>query len=240
MIQETRLAVWGPKDIAFVGEPRHWNITGRQTWSFWNPMVSPTAEQEAERFDNWIGADGGGAEFSQQGNVTVYRALGRQSQIKIVWWNRPFLVTVICGAILFVGFILRHTSWENRLTLTIVGCLGIALWSLKDSSETLQFVSAGSLGLVAVAGIWLVSFLVGPKTGHIVDNTISDNDEPNEGGDSNDKPPAPDPEPKPEPNAPKPADEQPSATMEASSPPAAITPSPEVTKLMDDLMGGQS
>ena len=243
VIQETQLAIWGPKDIAFVGEPRHWNIAGRPTWSFWNPMVSPTADREAHKLNEWIGGEGGGTEFSRQGNVTVYRTLGGQAQIQVVWWNRPFLVTVICGALLFVGFILRHTSWENRLTLTIVGCLAIALWSLNDSSETLQFVSAGVPGLIAVAGIWLSSFLFATKPDQSVDET-TDNDDGSASDSDPDSPPGGDgPDehsPAPETDVTAPINQQPPPSTDSTSPPATIVPSPEVTKLMDDLMGGRS
>lgn len=225
VIQETRAAVWCPDDISFVGEPRNWKIAGAQKWNLWNPMVSPSSNIEAQSLNNWIGNSGTG-DFAQQGNVTVYRALGRQPTVNIVWWNRPFLVAVICGALVFVGFILRRTSWENRLTLVVLSCLAVALWSLKDSSETLQFVSAGSLGLVAVTAIWIVGLFLGK-------NSKPQSD-----------PPADPPSPQPlnstansnPPPASPPAAVQPDTN---SPPPGAVLPSPEVASLMDDLMGGK-
>ena len=226
VVQQTRVAVWCPKDIALVGEPRNWTISGRYVWNFWRPMVSPTAPEEAGAgLNNWIGDNGSGSDFASQGNVTVYRALGSKDQIKLVWWNRPFLVAVISGALLFVGFILRHTTWENRITLTVIGCLAVALWSLKDSSETMQFVSAGSLGMVAVAGIWLAGLFLGQSTEPHTAGSRGDDD--------NSSPPSP-PEPQPEspPNNPPPT--------ETPIPPGAISPSPAVTRMMNDLMGGRA
>ena len=225
VIQETRAAVWCPDDISFVGEPRNWKIAGARKWNFWNPMVSPSSNIEAQSLNNWIGNSGTG-DFAQQGNVTVYRALGRQPTVNIVWWNRPFLVAVICGALVFVGFILRRTSWENRLTLVVLSCLAVALWSLKDSSETLQFVSAGSLGLVAVTAIWIVGLFLGK-------NSKPQSDPPAD-------PPSPQPlnstaKSNPPPASP-PAAGQPDTN---SPPPGAVLPSPEVASLMDDLMGGK-
>lgn len=227
--QETRVAVWCPKDISFIGEPRHWTMTGRYVWNFWKPLVSPSAADEAQLLQNWVGDSSSGADFARQGNVTVYRSLGRKDQIKVVWWNRPFLVAVISGALLFVGFILRRTSWENRLSLIIFGCLAVALWSLKDNSETMQFLSAGSLGLVAVAAVWLVGLFLGQQSNSH--------------------------EAKPEPTSTTPLKTPLPETAVASSllasetaakpktpespPPAAVTPSPEVTKMINDLMGGK-
>lgn len=226
--QQTRVAIWCPKDISFVGEPRNWSMAGRYLWNFWKPLVSPSAAEEAQGLQDWIGDDSSGADFARQGNVTVYRALGRKDQIKIVWWNRPFLVAVISGALLFVGFILRRTSWENRISLTIIGCLTVALWSLKDNSETMQILSAGSLGLVAVAGVWLAGLFLGQRS--------SDNARPEPVSTT----PLSTPPPKSAPTTVAPLMDTPSPVRVAESPPpAAVTPSPEVTKMINDLMGGK-
>ncbi|MEZ6121733.1 MAG: hypothetical protein R3C49_01000 [Planctomycetaceae bacterium] len=223
--QETRLAVWGPKDIAFVGEPTNWTLSGRQTWNLLNPLLSPTAPQEAESLNRWIGEAGGGSEFARQGNVSVYRSLGQNGQVNIVWWNRPFLVAVISVALLVIGLILRRTPWENRLTLTIVAVLGIALWSLKDSSETLQFVTAGSPGIAAVAGIWLLGMFLGTRRSST--------------GSSPDSPPGADP-PSDAPKSPT----QSSAPVRSGPaapalPPGAVSPSPDVVNWMNSLSGGK-
>ncbi len=233
--QQTRLAIWCPKEISFVGEPRNWSITGRYSWNFWKPMVSPSAPAEAQELQSWIGDNTNGSDFARQGNVTVYRSLGSRSVIKIVWWNRPFLVAILSGALLFVGFILRRTSWENRITLTIMGCLGVALWSLKDNSETMQFLSAGSLGLVAVAGIWLVGLFLGQKSKEEPDVTSTEDLLPGSAPSRPDETAAPAPL----------IDTSPPEDATGKTPPtgshvAAVTPSPEVTKTIDDLMGGKS
>ena len=238
VVQETRAAVWAPKDIAFVGEPRNWSLTGRHIWNFWNPLVSPTAALEAKSLSTWIGDQNGTADFAQQGNVTVYRSLGRQPQINIVWWNRPFLVAVISGALLFIGLILRRTTWENRITLSIIGCVAFALWSLKDSSEAAQVVSAGSLGLVAVAGIWVAGLFLGhkPTGGGLPPDNNSDHEP--------DQPISPTPEHEPD----SPADSRaPVDSLKKENilgqkpalPPGAVSPSPGVTEWMNDLMGGK-
>ena len=239
VVQESRVAVWAPKDIALVGEPRNWTISGKQVWNFWSPLVSPTAPNEASALSTWIGDSSGGSDFAQQGNVSVYRALGRQPQLNIVWWNRPFLVAVISGALLFVGLILRRTSWENRITLAIIGCLAWGLWSLKDSSEASQFLSAGSYGLVAVAGLWLTGLFLEHKPGGARNGDSGSNDvsgppndnplppSPEDGSPSDDQPPLEPPK-----NAPKPVELPP-------IPPGAVSPAPGVTEMINNLMGGK-
>ena len=230
--QETRVAVWCPKDVSFIGEPRNWTMTGRYVWNFWKPLVSPSAATEAQQLQDWIGDSSSGADFARQGNVTVYRSLGRKDQIKVVWWNRPFLVAVISGALLFVGFILRRTSWENRLSLIIFGCLAVALWSLKDNSETMQFLSAGSLGLVAVAGIWIVGLFLGQHTNR-------DDTRPAPTDTTPLKTPPPEPVPPAAPASVSPLLDAAASSKTSEGPPATVTPSPAVTKMIDDLMGGK-
>ncbi|MEZ6130868.1 MAG: hypothetical protein R3C59_19535 [Planctomycetaceae bacterium] len=229
VVQQSRVAVWTPKDISLVGEPENWSVVGRYVWNLWKPLLSPTAPAEAESLNSWIGGVDGASEFARQGNVSVYRALGRRDSLRVTWWNRPFLVAIISAALLIVGLILRRTSWENRITLTVIGCLVVALWALNDSSEALQFASAGSLGMVAVAGVWLAGLLLGnqrPSTNGGARGNISTDDRPN--------PPNPPTEP--------PAAE---GTPPAGSPPAvptitpAVSPSPDVTRMMNDLTGGK-
>ncbi|APZ92018.1 hypothetical protein [Fuerstiella marisgermanici] len=238
VVQETRVAVWGPKDVAFVGEPNNWSIIGRQQWQLLNPLVSPSAPREAEALNTWIGG-GTTGEFARQGNVSVYRALGRQSVIRITWWNRPFLVAIISGALLFIGFILRRTSWENRITMVIIGCLAVAVWSLKDSSETLQFLSAGSLGLVAVAGIWLAGLFGGNSHNRDHASPAAEPDASGAATVAAATSPAPVMSPpNPAPTATKPTEADASASP--PTPPGTVTPSPDVKKMIDDLMGGKS
>ncbi|MEO2018611.1 MAG: hypothetical protein ABGZ53_30025 [Fuerstiella sp.] len=233
VVQQTRVAIWTPKDISLVGEPENWNVAGRQTWSFWNPLVSPSAAHEAAALNTWVGESSGAADFARQGNVSVYRSLGRQVTVSVVWWNRPFLVAVISGALVFIGFILRRTTWENRITLTVLVCLGVAVWSLQDSSETLQFVSAGSLGLVAVVGIWLTGLFLGQGTAAAAKTKFNDDDPPTDTQSVGDDSPTPPTDSTDSPPIVNPA----SPKSAPSEPPAAVSPSPDVANGMNDLVG---
>ncbi|MCA9048607.1 MAG: hypothetical protein KDA89_07750, partial [Planctomycetaceae bacterium] len=250
VVQETRLAVWSPKDIALVGEPRGWSAEGAPVWSLQTPLVSPSSHQAARELDNWIG-DGAG-DFAKQGVVAVYRAIGRRETIRPKWWNRPFLVLVISGTLCVVGFILRHTSWENRLTLVIVSCLGTALWSLHDSTETYQYVTAASYGLIAVAALWIGGLLIGTSSAVRPGNLPSGDNRPGSSDKSAGRGAATG---KAGAAASAFAAGESSSAMSAgnavvtgtvrrgddplSGPPGTVSPSPEVTRWMDDLMGGK-
>ena len=245
VVQESRLAVWCPEDIAFVGKPDNWSLAGDASWSVWNPLVSPSAKVAAEDLSVWIGG-GNDGDFARQGNVTVYDSVSRVSGIQITWRNRPFLVGIISLGLLAAGFILRRTSWENRLTIVLTGSLAMAVWWIYDSSEALQYLSAGSLAMITVAGIWLAGLLTGREEAE------------NPGGADDSGPPTPPqtktpaPPAPPEPSASSPPPAKPSEPSPASgtaepvsaeptgNEAPAVSPSPEVSQMIDELMGGKS
>ena len=96
----------------------------------------------------------------------------------------------------------------------------------------MQFLSAGSLGLVAVAGIWLAGLFLGkheepPKvveTKDLLPDSAANAAPANAAAVATTASPANEGKPAPVPEA---------------KPPAAVSPSPEVTKQIDDLMGGK-
>ena len=246
VVQESRLAVWYPEDIAFIGKPRNWSLEGETSWSLWNPLISPSANSTAENLTDWIGGSSDG-DFARQGNVTVYDSVSRVDSIRITWQNRPMLVGIISIALLAIGFILRPTSWENRLTIVLMGALAISVWWIFDSSQALQYLSAGSLAMMTVTGIWLAGLLTGRDISPR--ETTAGNTEP---------PPSP---PEPAPSAPTPGPTRPhspapsnGSTPLPESPPATqrngpgtdldvgspvVSPSPEVGQMIDELMGGR-
>lgn len=236
VVQETRVAVWCPKEISFVGEPDGWNISGRQTWSFWNPLVSPSSPAAVSALNSWVGSSGSAAEFAEQGNVTVYRALGRKSEIVLTWWNRPFLVGIISAGLLFAGFILRRTSWENRLTLVVVLCLAMALWSLQDASESMQFVSAGSLGILAVAGLWVVGLFLGQRNKPA---ETSDSDAPPPENPPSESVAPPEPAVGPDSGRMPQTSPEPPPPSDPASKRGTVTPAPGVVDDINRLMGGK-
>ncbi|MEZ6059170.1 MAG: hypothetical protein R3C19_02295 [Planctomycetaceae bacterium] len=223
VVQETRVAVWTPDDVSQFDEPESWTIIGQQVWS-WNPLRSSSTPRAAAELDDWVGDSGAASsDFARQGNVTVYRALGPQATIRIDWWKRPFLVGVLCGTLILVGFVLRRTSWENRITIVILACVALCVWALNDSHAAMQTLTASSPGLLAVAGMWLVGLVLGNH---------------NHNQNHNQNHPAP-PNPGPPPGTPaSPRPMNPAPAAEKPLPPGTVVPSPEVRKAMDDLMGG--
>lgn len=246
VVQETRLAVYHPDKIALVGDAESWKYSGAVDWNMTNPLMSSTAEKEANDLKSWVSNAPQASDFARQGHVSVYRTLGHQPSIETTWWNRPFLVGIISLAVLLIGFILRRTSWENRISVVVLTALAVGIWSLQDRSETMQFVTAAVPGLAAVALLWLVGCVTEfsslkhrnpPLSGHSGQGNSGQGNSPS----TNDKPAPPDQSPSAvQPIADvKSADLKPSRGKPDAIPPGAVCPSPDVKQMMDDMMGGK-
>ncbi len=227
VVQETRVGIWTPKDVDVFCETDNWTVLGSQSWSILRPMESSNNRNAVSLLGSWINDDSSSSEFAHQGNVTVYRALGREMVLQASWRKRPFMVALVSGALVLIGLVLRKTSWENRITLTLVTLVVAAVWRLFDASEAAQVVNAGLIGLLAVAGIWTTGLLIGraPKE---YSGSLRGSD-PGQGTDGGDKFP-PDRSP---------ASTKDSEATRSEQPSGTVTPAPGVTEMMDELMGGK-
>ena len=127
-----------------------------------------------------------------------------------------FLFWMISGTLVVIGLILRRTSWENRITLVLLALFAVAMFSLSGDNSAPQYIAMAWPGILVVAGIWLTGLLIGQPIG---------------GNGNHDAPLQP-------PKSSPPAPPNPMNAGGASLPPGTVAPAPEVTKIMNDLMGG--
>ena len=166
VVQHVKLAVWAPERIAFLGDPELWTQEETAPPSIWDPLRSGSADRAAASMYAWIDSEGTAAgDFPTQGNVAVFRAVGRQPEITVTWWSRPFLFWMISGTLVLVGFVLRRTPWENRITLVLLVLFAIAMLSLSSDHQVSQFVAMAWPGVLVVGGIWITGLLIGQKNG---------------------------------------------------------------------------
>lgn len=220
VIQQVKVALWAPEEIVFLGDPGLWTQEGAVPSSLLRPLKSPSAVAAAAAVNDWI--DPGqvaSGDFPTQGSASVYRAVGRQSEITVTWWSRAFLFWMISGTLVVVGLILRRTSWENRITLVFLALFAVAMFSLSGDNATPQYVAMAWPGILVVGAIWLTGLLIGQRNGS--NGNHGDPRNPSQPPDNS--PPAP---------------PTPMHARTASLPPGTVAPAPEVTKMMNDLMGG--
>ncbi|MEZ6040513.1 MAG: hypothetical protein R3C20_08405 [Planctomycetaceae bacterium] len=238
VIQQSILAVWAPKDISFIGDPDRWNQFGRSKVSWFRPFDSPTSESSTSGLNEWLDDQfNGSAEFARQGNVSLYQSVGRQSEVVLTWWNRPFLFLVISGTVILAALILRRTPWENRITMLLLASFLVSVWWLKDGYAALQFLTAAWPGVCIGGAIWFVNLLLGSggdaRTGH-----SSQTGDDGGGGHS---------QAVVSPSATSVPDTPASGTQESAVAPKldatftatpVVSPAPEVVDAMNKLMGG--
>ena len=165
VVQQIQLVLWAPKDVSLIGEPDRWTRIGRPRWSLFRPFETSSSPQAAAEVSGWIGDEGGSSgDFATQGHAAAFRALGRQAKLEVQWWDRPFLLWLISGTVVVIGFIVRRTPLENRITIILVGMFVAAVWFLKDGHATLEFLSAGLPGCFVTLAIWCAGLFSARRT----------------------------------------------------------------------------
>lgn len=160
-VQQTRVALWVPEDITLVGDPDNYVL---QSTADWDRVLTSRRRRilKSTAFDQWIGfATPGAVEFPTEGHTYVYDCLGSTSSLEVTWWNQVFLVWVLSGTLFAVGWVIRKTTWENKLGLLLLIAFASTLYALQDPDLILQGLLSARLGLAAMLLCWVVHSLFG-------------------------------------------------------------------------------
>ena len=163
-LQQLRVAIWTPEDYALVGSPQGFNLTNLPRWG---GLMAGLQTSRLDQFDldRWVGQQTDGlVDFPQEGRGHLYTALGASDSIEVDWWDLEFLVWVLSGSLLLVGWILRTTSWENKLTIMLLFGFAAGLYALADMDVVVQALIAARFGLTAALLIWLIHGLFGTRS----------------------------------------------------------------------------
>ena len=97
----------------------------------------------------------------RDGHGYLYSSLGARKSVDLTWWDLPKWIWGVSGIVFLVGFVLRRTSWENKLTMTLLAAFLLAMYALVDREMAVHILAAAIYGMVAVAALWLISGLLG-------------------------------------------------------------------------------
>ncbi|MEX0703549.1 MAG: hypothetical protein WD069_15750 [Planctomycetales bacterium] len=156
VVQQSRLAVWVPEEIALVDTPKGFSS---RTWIYargwWlGPLGTTIARQEGN--DQWIGdASGSATDFPTEGHAYMYSGVGLPGPADMRWWNMPFYTGIISGALVLIAIVLRNTGWENKLGIVVLVGFVAALFAQWDAPSVQHALIAGRYGLAALAVLWL-------------------------------------------------------------------------------------
>lgn len=157
VVQQMRVGVWAPDDYALVGNPPEFTVDHpapiRLSWK-------QTHRSDVPELRQWIGDDAGGVfDFPIEGHAYSYTTLGRREKITLMWWHMAHFTWIASGALLLIAVVLRNTSWENKLTIVLIGCVALAAYGLHDADVAAHALIGSGYGLVGLAAIWLVHAL---------------------------------------------------------------------------------
>jgi len=160
-VQQTRAAVWVPEKFALTGAPDNFVPEGRRPFQKLL-FARSTGEQHTGDLDRWIGSEAGGIiDFPTEGHAYRYRSLGGSSELTLTYWKMPFYARIISLALILVAWVLRKTSFENKIGILLLLALAAALYSLEDADGALHGLMAARLGLLGMAAFWIVHLFYG-------------------------------------------------------------------------------
>ena len=161
VVQQLKTVVWVPDEYAFVGAPEGFTADGISLpGGFW--PVRLRQRPRIRQLGQWIGKqDSGGVDFPRLGHPRHYSSLGGRATMNVRWWHMPSFVWWLSGTVLLVGFVLRRTTWENRLTVVLLAAFVATVVALEDSESVVHVLAAAMYGLLAAAVLWLLHTLPG-------------------------------------------------------------------------------
>ena len=165
VVQQLRTVVWVPEDFALVGAPDGFDRDSQIELAGFLPFRRH-ARIDTNDLDQWIGGTSVGiVDFPRDGRAFRYSKLGGAGQFDVTWWHVPGLVWVLSGATFLIGFLLRKTSWENRLTMVLLAAFAVGIFAVRDDNADVVScgIAASSYGLAAVAALWILRGVFGRR-----------------------------------------------------------------------------
>ena len=159
-VQQLRAAVWVPEKLTLVGVPQH--FTPDRRLNFAQALAGRnTAQKSTGELESWIGDTGSGLfEFPTAGHVFVYNNLGGATSLKVQWWRTSWTTWIWSLAFLLAAFLLRNTSWENKLGMLLIGGFVAALYALNDADMAMFIVSCSRFGILTLLAVWILHTLL--------------------------------------------------------------------------------
>jgi hypothetical protein len=155
--QQLRLAIWVPDKFHLVGTPDKFNDDAPVNISaalFGFPSSPPVSTDE---LNNWIGnAPTGAIEFPAEGMGYSFQTMGDLDATKVSWWKMYWMVWVLSASIFVIGWLLKNTSWENRLGIVLLVIFLAAIYAVKDTDVVAHALAAARFGILAVIVLWMI------------------------------------------------------------------------------------
>jgi hypothetical protein len=157
-VQQLRAAVWVPKEVSLIGEPDHFTLD--QSTRLHLVSGADASVTNTQQLTSWFGSEPSGLfTFAQAGHAYQYSNLGGADSIGIAYWRPSFQAWILSGLLVVLAFVLRNTSWENRLALLLVTTFAATLYALTAPDLVLHVIAAARYGLIVMLAYWFTHAL---------------------------------------------------------------------------------
>jgi hypothetical protein len=162
-VQQLRSAVWLPEEFALFDSTRSLvsETRARLTGLLFGRLKG---RMQTSEWDEWIGGETvGGFDFPKEGHAYLYSSLGVAETLELTWWEMPFYTLVLSVTIVAIAWLLRNTSWENKLGFLLFAGFFVAVYALSDAERAYHGLMASRYGLITLLGYWLIHALFRPR-----------------------------------------------------------------------------
>jgi len=173
VVQQLKTAIWVPEQYALVGvsddfEPEHQSYIAGIIPRRRGQKVTGTS------FDSWIGTSAGSLiDFPTEGRAFTFTRLGDSSEISVSWWKLSFYTWILSGSLVLIAWVMRKTSWENKLAVLIFFVFILAMFSLTNADKIWHGVYAARYGIVTMLALWFLYAFSGLRCGMAKPNTLT-------------------------------------------------------------------
>lgn len=155
-VQQLRAAVWVPREVSLIGQPEHFALDRPTRLKLIEGADGSTADAQQD-LNSWFGSPAGGLfAFTPAGRAYQFSNLGGADSLDVAYWRPHFQTWIISGLLVLLAFILRNTSWENRLALLLLTTFCAALYALTAPDLVVHVISAARFGLIAMLAYWFI------------------------------------------------------------------------------------
>jgi len=151
------LAIWVPDKFHLVGTPDQFNDDAPVSVSaalFGFPSSPPVSTDE---LNEWIGnVPTGAIDFPAEGIGYSFQTMGDLESTRVSWWKMYWMVWVLSIAVFVIGWLLKNTSWENRLGIVLLIIFLAAIYAVRDSDVVAHALAAARFGIFAVIVLWMI------------------------------------------------------------------------------------
>ncbi|HID21871.1 MAG TPA: hypothetical protein EYP14_05650 [Planctomycetaceae bacterium] len=148
-----------PPRVALVGCPSQFTV---EQPSLVLAALGLAPWQPSVDLDRWIEAPPlTMVDFPTSGRAYRYRSLSRPERFSTGWWNLHFHTWVWTAALIVVAWVLRKTTWENKLALVLLAAVVLLMYGLRDPRAAAQWIMVARFGLLAGGALWLIQAVFG-------------------------------------------------------------------------------